>query len=65
MFYHPNVIYIAIYYSRYVDIASKPVGIDPSYECDMNIEMTIKPEWKQSASNWLYSVPEGIADILR
>lgn len=53
------------YTSRYVDMASEPIGIDPSYERDMGIKMMTKPEWKQSASNWLYSVPDGIADISR
>lgn len=43
----------------------KPDGENPSYERDMNLKFEIKSDWPRAASNWLYSVPSGIADILR
>lgn len=53
------------YSSRVVEIAPEPQGRSPSFTRDMNLKMTVKPEWKQSASDWLYSVPQGLGDILR
>ncbi|XP_055305125.1 myrosinase 1-like [Sitodiplosis mosellana] len=53
------------YTSRYVEVNPEPKGTNPSYERDINLKFVIKPEWKPSASNWLYSVPKGIGDILR
>ena len=53
------------YTSRYAEVNQEPAGPQPSYERDTNLKFTIKPEWKASASKWLYSVPKGIGDILR
>lgn len=53
------------YTSRIVENTSEPEGPNPSYQRDINLKFRVKPEWKQSASDWLYSVPEGISDILR
>lgn len=53
------------YTSRYVDLIDEPSGVNPSYSGDMQLNLTVKPEWKQSASNYLYSVPQGLGDILR
>lgn len=53
------------YTSRYVDTLEKPVGPNPSFQRDMNLQLLVKDNWKQSASSWLYSVPQGLGDILR
>lgn len=53
------------YSSRYIDIAETPVGENPSYERDMNLKYYVKDDWKRAASSWLYSVPQGLGDILR
>lgn len=53
------------YTSRYVEFNTERVGPNPSYQRDMNLKLVTKPEWKRSASSWLYSVPKGIGDILR
>lgn len=53
------------YTSRYVQEAEEPKASHPSYEGDRNLKDIIKPHWKRAASNWLYSVPQGLADILK
>lgn len=53
------------YTSRYVKISIEPIGDNPSIIRDRMYERVIKPEWIQSASGWLYSVPQGLGDILR
>lgn len=53
------------YTSRYVETTDEPTGRDPSYYRDVNLKLVVKPEWKQSASSWLYAVPQGLGDILR
>lgn len=41
------------------------VGESPSYERDRNLIIKIDPNWKPSASNWIYYVPQGLGDLLR
>lgn len=53
------------YTSRYVELASQPHGPNPSWERDTGLTNHVRPEWKQSRSKWLYSVPQGLGDILR
>lgn len=53
------------YTSRYVEIPMKPIGDNPSISRDRMYERVVKPEWIQSGSEWLYSVPKGLGDILR
>lgn len=53
------------YTSRMIETVSTAELANPSYQRDMNLKQSIKPEWKPSASSWLYSVPEGLGDILR
>lgn len=53
------------YTSRYVEVLKEPVGRKPSIYRDMMLNFTVKPEWKRSRSDWLYSVPSGLGDILR
>lgn len=52
------------YTSRYVESMVEPEGPIPSYQRDMNLKFETKPHWPKSASDWLYSVPTGIEDIL-
>lgn len=37
----------------------------PSWDHDLHLQASKKPEWKQSKSWWLYAAPEGMGDILR
>lgn len=53
------------YTSRYVEQLKEPMGQKPSIYRDMMMNFTVKPEWKRSRSDWLYSVPSGMGDILR
>lgn len=53
------------YTSRFVKLAEGPVGPSPSYQRDRGMIEIIKPEWKASASDWLFSVPQGLGDMLR
>lgn len=53
------------YTSRCVEILEGPSGPDPSHARDRGLKESIRPEWKPSASKWLYSVPQGLGDLLR
>lgn len=53
------------YTSRFIELPLEPIGANPSIERDRIYEWKIKPEWKQAESEWLYSVPEGLGDVLR
>lgn len=53
------------YTSRYVEIPHEPIGKSPSIERDRNLNETVKPDFKPSASDWLYSYPKGLGDLLR
>ena len=53
------------YSSRFIEMSEQPAGPNPSLERDRGMNEIIKPEWKASASDWLYSVPQGLGDILR
>lgn len=53
------------YTSRLVETPNKPVGPSPSYERDRNVKDSVNPEFKPSASEWLYSYPKGLGDLLR
>lgn len=53
------------YTSRVLTLPNEPIGTNPSIERDRIYEWKIKPEWKQAESVWLYSVPQGLGDVLR
>lgn len=54
------------YSSRLVEANTEPIEAqNPSVEWDRAYNRKIKPEWKQSHSDWLHSVPEGLRDLLR
>lgn len=54
------------YTSRLVEEVQKSEDDNhPSYYKDTKLNFIVNPEWKQSKSDWLYSVPSGIGDILR
>lgn len=53
------------YSSRLVDIPDEPVGENPSFERDRNLNYIVKPEWKPSILDTCYMVPQGVGDILR
>ena len=37
----------------------------PSWDYDLHVRETVERSWKRSQLAWLYSVPEGMGDILR
>lgn len=53
------------YTSRYVKTATKPQGHNPSWDHDSNMEYEVDPSWKRAKSTWLYSVPQGLRDLLQ
>ncbi|XP_055325700.1 myrosinase 1-like [Sitodiplosis mosellana] len=53
------------YTSRYVEISIEPIGDNPSIVRDKSYKEVIKPVWVKSASEWLYSFPQGLGDILK
>lgn len=53
------------YTSRYVEVSIEPIGENPSIVRDKSFKEVIKPAWVKSASEWLYSFPQGLGDILR
>lgn len=56
------------YTSRYLESPIEPIEEDPSNPSiarDRVYGWKVKPEWKQAESTWLYSVPEGLGDVLR
>lgn len=53
------------YTSRLVEARDKAEGANPSWERDTMLKFSISPDWKPSHSAWLYSVPQGVGDILR
>ena len=56
---------INYYTSRFIEATLNPSGKNPSIQRDKMFNEKVRPEWIQSESKWLYSVPEGIGDILR
>lgn len=53
------------YTSRLVSAKQEPARGNPSFYYDMNLELKTKPEWKRAKSDWLFSVPSGLGDLLR
>lgn len=54
------------YTSRMVDVDGyETVGQNPSFQRDRMYQREIKSEWKHGHSDWLYSVPNGLGDVLR
>lgn len=39
--------------------------LPPSLDNDLGLEYFTDPSWKQGKSSWLYSVPEGLFDLLK
>lgn len=53
------------YSSRLVEFADPPLGRKPSIERDSKIKTSVESNWQHAKSPWLYSVPQGLGDILR
>lgn len=53
------------YTSYFVESMSKSENNGTLCQRDTNLKCFVKPEWKQAASEWLYSVPNGLGDLLR
>lgn len=52
------------YSSRYAELIDVE-HVKKSWEIDSRIKMSVDPNWPKSKSSWLYSVPQGLGDILR
>lgn len=39
--------------------------VKPSWDSDLNLKMTVDPNWKRAKSSWLYQVPEGLTRVLK
>lgn len=53
------------YTSRMVESIRAPEGRLPSYYSDVMAKYSVKPEWQRAESDWLYSVPSGLGDLLK
>lgn len=53
------------YTSRYVEEAITPIGKIPSWQYDSRLKFSINTKWKRAKSSWLYSVAEGLEDLLK
>lgn len=55
------------YTSRMVQLADSKseASTTPSWTDDAKLNMSVNASWIQSKSSWLYSVPQGLGDILR
>lgn len=53
------------YTSRLIELTENPMGMNPSWQRDSKLNMTINSSWIRSKSSWLYMVPKGLGDILR
>lgn len=54
---------INYYTSRF--IVAQKTGKNPSIQRDQMYDRKAKSEWIKSASEWLFSVPQGFGDLLR
>ena len=54
------------YTSRMVDVNGYEINVqNPSFQRDRMYQRKVNDEWRHGHSNWLYSVPNGLGDILR
>lgn len=53
------------YTSRLVEPLAPAISPKASYENDVGLNQTVRPEWKKGNSFFLYSVPAGLGDLLR
>lgn len=51
------------YSSKYVTMAQKPSGKNPSFRRDLNLDFQVDSKWKTAFG--FYSVPQGFGDLLR
>lgn len=51
--------------SRYVEEIEESKLPYPSYARDRRLKDVVQSDWKRSELEWLYSVPQGLGDILR
>lgn len=45
-----------------IDLENRPM---PSYERDENVTLTYNESWPVAKSDWLYSIPEGLTELLK
>lgn len=52
------------YTSRYI-VPNSNETFTPSFDNDVGVKYLIDPSWSRAKSSWLYSVPQGLHDILQ
>jgi beta-glucosidase/6-phospho-beta-glucosidase/beta-galactosidase len=52
------------YTTRLTDINKDAPNMKPSWEKDFGLNMYVDPTWEKAHSPWLYSVPEGLRNVL-
>lgn len=53
------------YTSRVVKPRAENPDLKPSWWADTNIDSDVRDDWKRAKSQWLYSVPDGLHDLLK
>lgn len=53
------------YYTSRMIVVNETVGQNPSIQRDRMYQRQVKNGWTHGHSDWLYSVPSGLGDILR
>lgn len=53
------------YTSRLIEKHPNASALPPSWDKDAGIKMSVDPSWKRAKSTWIYSVPEGLREILK
>lgn len=53
------------YTSRLTAPRAEETGVQTSWSTDNDLDFTVDPSWHHAKSNWLYSVPQGLHDILK
>lgn len=53
------------YYTSILAAPATKINYEPGFQNDMEIELSVDPSWPRAKSNWLYSVPDGLRQILK
>jgi beta-glucosidase/6-phospho-beta-glucosidase/beta-galactosidase len=53
------------YYTSRLIAPSMAKSFQPSFESDAGLDYSVNKSWTRATSEWLYSVPEGLFDLLQ
>lgn len=53
------------YSSNLVAPRAEDPSMEPSWWADMDLDTPVDPSWERAKSSWLYSIPQGLQDVLR